>query len=77
VRTLLQHQWAELSEKLSDVIGASIKYGEGDEEALGLLATASKFIGAIESIEKPVADLRGKLQQKGFSPAPLPNWRQY
>ena len=29
VRTALQHLWAELSEKLSDVIDPAIKYGGG------------------------------------------------
>ena len=31
VRTSLQHLWAELSEKISDLIGPAIKYGGGDE----------------------------------------------
>ena len=67
MRTLLQHQWAELSEKLSDVVGASIKYGEGDQAALSLLAQVTKFIVVIESIEKLLADLFVSLQQQGLS----------
>src|SRR5215210_6467006 len=31
VRTVLQHLWAELSEKGSDIIAPAIKYGGGDE----------------------------------------------
>ena len=32
MRTRRQHQWAELSEKLSDAIGAELKYGGGDAQ---------------------------------------------
>lgn len=39
VRTLLQHLWAELSEKLSDVFDPDIKYGGGHDAIRRLLAT--------------------------------------
>lgn len=51
VRTLLQHVWAELSEKLSDVIHPAIKYGSGDETMVRLLLEAAKVI-AHEEIQE-------------------------
>lgn len=44
VRTPLQHLWAELSEKLSDVVDASIKYGTGDRDILIILNVMSQKI---------------------------------
>lgn len=49
VRTSLQHLWAELSEKLSDVIDPAIKYGGGDESFVKLLASESELIDDVES----------------------------
>lgn len=43
VRTKLQHAWAELSQKLSDVVDGAIKYGGGDEELVSLLSTTSNL----------------------------------
>lgn len=37
IRTRLQHIWAELSEKVADQFGHSIKYGSGDEDAIRFL----------------------------------------
>jgi putative GTP pyrophosphokinase len=48
VRTVLQQQWAELSEKASDVIDSAIKYGGGDEELQRLLTGASGAIAKLE-----------------------------
>ncbi len=55
VRTALQHIWAELSEKLSDVVGPDIKYGMGDPRNLQPLETCSTIIAAIESREPYIA----------------------
>jgi putative GTP pyrophosphokinase len=44
VRTSLQHLWAELSEKLSDVVDASVKYGGGDHDVVSVLTVMSKTI---------------------------------
>lgn len=52
VRTSLQHLWAELSEKLSDVIDPAIKYGGGAEKIQALLATASDLVINNEKGEK-------------------------
>ncbi|ANX02828.1 hypothetical protein [Immundisolibacter cernigliae] len=55
VRTALQHVWAELSEKLSDVVGPDIKYGMGDPLCLELLERYSLLIAAIEGLEMDAA----------------------
>ena len=59
VRTSLQHLWAELSEKYSDVVDPGLKYGKGDETFLKLLSGISNNIAGIESIEQ---DLNATLQ---------------
>ena len=41
VRTRLQHAWAEISEKVADELGHSIKYGRGDEAAIYFLQRLS------------------------------------
>ena len=52
VRTALQQVWAELSEKYSDVIDPSIKYGGGDEGVQMLLQDSSNLIADEELNEK-------------------------
>jgi GTP pyrophosphokinase len=55
VRTSLQHLWAEWSEKLSDVIDPSIKYG-GNPLGIGvLLSRSSAVVADEESLELRVA----------------------
>jgi putative GTP pyrophosphokinase len=51
VRTSLQHLWAELSEKLSDIVNSAIKYGGGDEDAVRVLMVMSETIKAQEAKE--------------------------
>lgn len=48
VRTVLQQAWAELSEKLSDVVHGAIKYGGGDQEVVSLLANMSEATMNVE-----------------------------
>src|SRR4051812_26864902 len=48
VRTSLQQVWAELSEKYSDVIDSSIKYGGGDKGLQKSLQTISEIIAELE-----------------------------
>jgi hypothetical protein len=48
IRTSLQHAWAELSEKLSDVVDSAIKYGGGNEEFVSLLANMSEATMNVE-----------------------------
>jgi len=51
LRTELQQKWAELSEKLSDKIEPSIKYGGGNDTVKELLATASRVVIKDEATE--------------------------
>jgi hypothetical protein len=49
VRTALQHLWAGVSEKFSDVVDPAIKYGGGEESLVRLLAEESRLISGLES----------------------------
>lgn len=60
VRTAMQHLWAELSEKLSDVVDPALKYGGGPEEFRSALDVISKAIEGHESIEKRIAAIDAK-----------------
>lgn len=55
VRTSLQHLWAELSEKFSDVVDPSIKCGQGPAEVRELLAMSSELIVDLERQEATLA----------------------
>lgn len=67
VRTSLQHLWAELSEKLADVIDPSIKYGGGDPEVLDSLSVAAKEIIDVEIAESALnAILRAGAEDRRF-----------
>ncbi|RYZ91558.1 MAG: hypothetical protein EOP06_06770 [Proteobacteria bacterium] len=48
IRTGVQHAWAEISEKLADSLGHSIKYGAGDEDALRFLQKLSEVTAELE-----------------------------
>lgn len=52
VRTELQHLWAELSEKWSDVVDPAIKYGGGDETVRSQLSQISVAVSMVEQIEQ-------------------------
>ena len=56
IRTELQHSWAQLSEKLSDTIDPSIKYGGGPDFLKSKLARLSKNIGKVELLENRLRD---------------------
>ncbi len=64
VRTSLQHRWAELSEKYSDVLDPAIKYGGGDNEVREMLAAQSELVASYEALEKKVAGLQEKALQE-------------
>jgi putative GTP pyrophosphokinase len=51
VRTELEHGWAQLSEKLSDVVDPSIKYGGGPEPIKSKLLRISEGVGKAEALE--------------------------
>lgn len=52
LRTELQHMWAELSEKLSDVFDPSIKYGGGPPDLRVWLLEFSGGIGRFENLAR-------------------------
>ena len=52
VRTALQHMWAELSEKSSDVLDPTIKYGGGAGSWRTFLLKMSQSVAAYEEFEK-------------------------
>ena len=57
VRTALQQVWAELSEKYSDIVDSSIKYGGGDIGIQEILQATSKLIALVETTEKDLDPL--------------------
>lgn len=61
IRTELQHLWAELSERCSDVYDAGLKYGVGDPQSLTFLNDTSKSVAQIENIEKDIPKLESKI----------------
>ena len=61
VRTSMQHLWAELSEKLSDVKDPAIKYGGGDETSRELLRMTSEMVAISELAEAQVTSLMAEV----------------
>lgn len=62
VRTSLQHLWAELSEKFSDVFDPAMKYGGGDKTYTEILTEWSLFVESHELSEAELAELQKRLQ---------------
>jgi ppGpp synthetase/RelA/SpoT-type nucleotidyltranferase len=56
VRTALQQEWAEVSEKLADLIDPAIKYGHGNEDAVKVLAAASRMVATHERLESEILE---------------------
>ena len=50
----LQHEWAELSEKLSDAIDPQIKYGGGRPDIRTLMDSLSQIVAGIEADEASI-----------------------
>ncbi|MFL6712227.1 MAG: hypothetical protein ACJ8LN_04800, partial [Sulfurifustis sp.] len=48
---VLQHQWAELSEKCADLVDPAIKYGGGDEQIQSILAAMSRLVADSEALD--------------------------
>lgn len=55
VRTSLQHLWAELSEKLSDVLDPAIKYGGDVIGFRDILSRSSRMVADEEALELRIA----------------------
>ncbi len=51
IRTILQHSWAHLSERIADAYGHEIKYGGGDAPFQNLLLSLSAQIFELEQAE--------------------------
>lgn len=58
LRTILQHAWAELSEKLADVLDPTVKYGGGPENIRIALARLSTRLWSEEEAEENLLRLR-------------------
>jgi GTP pyrophosphokinase len=58
IRTELQHLWAQLSEKLSDVVDSAIKYGGGEPEVQMIMSEGSEIIGEMDELEIELASLK-------------------
>jgi len=55
VRTFLQHLWAELSEKLADILDPAIKYGGGSDPIQKVLLYSSESVEVMENYERDYA----------------------
>jgi ppGpp synthetase/RelA/SpoT-type nucleotidyltranferase len=51
VRTVLQHLWAEFSEKVADLVDPAIKYGGGAEDVREPLSQLSNMVKQMEESE--------------------------
>ena len=51
VRTLAQHRWAQLSERLADQHGFELKYGGGPSHVVAALMTMSRFVADTEYLQ--------------------------
>ncbi|RJP31715.1 MAG: hypothetical protein C4547_15050 [Phycisphaerales bacterium] len=56
VRSSLQHLWAELSEKSSDVLDPTIKYGGGTDSWRNFLTKSSESVAFYEKFEKEYSE---------------------
>lgn len=61
VRTFTQHAWAEMSEKLADALGQSIKYGRGVPWAVEFLSELSRLTKKLENYQFQKADAQIKV----------------
>src|SRR5205085_580408 len=68
VRTARQQRWAELSEKLSDIRGAEVKYGGGPEPIRDVLSALSVSVAGLENYERQLAGYEGDASRHGSSP---------
>ena len=70
VRTLLQHLWANLSEKLADMVDPAVKYGGGPANVRELLDGISREIWEMESLERGIASHREGTEVVGLPDDP-------
>jgi putative GTP pyrophosphokinase len=70
VRTTWQHDWAETSEKLSDIIDPAIKYGGGPEVAKKVLKEYSELMEVLEGMQHEIDTLFEGIEIGGRVPEP-------
>lgn len=70
IRSILQHTWAEVSEKLADVVDPAIKYGGGPDQVKGSLKDSSAAVALFERVEEQVARIMAITRD---SKTPLPD----
>jgi len=71
VRSSLQHLWAELSEKSSDVLDPTIKYGGGTDSWRSFLTSSSEAVASYEELETTVAEAVAAHEELEKVPAKL------
>lgn len=62
IRTELQHLWAQISEKLSDLFDPAIKYGGGEPRLRGVLDKFAKSIADLEADEDEVLIMKRRIE---------------
>jgi putative GTP pyrophosphokinase len=62
VRSALQHLWAELSEKFSDLFDPALKYGGGPTQLHNELMKASNIVVQCEELKKKIAQLQNLME---------------
>ena len=67
VRTGLQHAWAEISEKVADGSGHSIKYGKGDADAIRFLSKLSDAVAELDMTRHKHMDALNRKARLGKS----------
>jgi ppGpp synthetase/RelA/SpoT-type nucleotidyltranferase len=67
IRTELQHQWGEVSEKLSDTVDIAIKYGGGQRDIREYLDRTSRLVASLEVHE---FDFSQHIAKRGYRELP-------
>jgi len=57
VRTRAQHRWAQVSEKLADLLDPAVKYGGGPQWAMDALESYSETVKVCEELERQHHDM--------------------
>jgi putative GTP pyrophosphokinase len=76
VRTTLQHLWAEFSERLSDRVDPSFKYGGGDDQIRQALSEIAEVAAELEIMEKDFAKIVAGSRQETLLGERLPKLKQ-
>jgi ppGpp synthetase/RelA/SpoT-type nucleotidyltranferase len=85
IRTRLQNQWAQISEKYADEYGQEVKYGGGPEWVRHFLQGQSEWIATVEKFEESldnykhasINDLLRKRRTQSLSPEEEDELKEY